>query len=605
MILRDDKTKTIGVECAGASLCLGYRGGTTLADWSFPDSRRQVLEDAKPALMELIVEGATLDPAKWIVESVEAEADEAREYVSVISAWNAETWKLRMRVALLARSGGPVNLVVQLAATWQDTPRNVLAHFPFLSRLSEMPGFHSPAHLGAASDDRRSLVWSFHESPPFVVTAPEGQAAGLHLPSEFPWWSNYNNQVSAMIGPRDLKNHRINVKPTEALGDILDIALDWSASGWPGVFHAWKDRVRVAYDLRKYDSEALRWCQRTYLHHFTYAYGTELFNYETGHLEVDRLIDEGQAFGGYDAIIFWHQYPRLGLDARTQWDLYDDLPRGRKSLLEMAERCHARGVRVLLPFKPWDLRADESLDGAAREIERILEETGADGFFLDTMSTIPESFARLARERFPALLFASEGAPREPRQIEQLTSSWDQTGRFGAQVEANLFRFLFPEHPQNMISRWSIGSAKDTLITRAIFNGTGLVIWQDIFGAWLPYSAAQKSRIAKWKSVLSRYHDTIYGQESVPLVRTEQAGILCNMFASTMARELVLSIYNDNPEVVQGDLVRLPPLPSPECAALVGAEDMRIERRGDGFMLCGEVPPRDIAAVLVRGRAHS
>ena len=43
------------------------------------------------------------------------------------------------------------------------------------------------------------------------------------------------------------------------------------------------------------------------------------------------------------------------------------------------------------------------------------------------MSSLPESFLRI-QKKFPSFEFASEGTPREQRQIEQLTSSWDQIG---------------------------------------------------------------------------------------------------------------------------------------------------------------------------------
>ena len=147
------------------------------------------------------------------------------------------------------------------------------------------------------------------------------------------------------------------------------------------------------------------WCQKTYLHHFTFAYGKEIFDYERNAIDIDRLFSDGEQFGGYDAIIYWNQYPRLGLDERTQWELYDELPGGRKALKTMADACHSRGARFFLPFMPWDVRSFESLDDQAKEIERLVEETGVDGFFLDTMDWIPESFTRLVRDRFPELVF--------------------------------------------------------------------------------------------------------------------------------------------------------------------------------------------------------
>ncbi len=56
-----------------------------------------------------------------------------------------------------------------------------------------------------------------------------------------------------------------------------------------------------------------------------------------------------------------------------------------------------------------------------------------------------------------------------------------------------------------------MGAQKDNEIKRAMFNGCGLVIWQDVFGAWLPFDAAQKERIRVWKSLYGAYRDCFQG----------------------------------------------------------------------------------------------
>ena len=37
-----------------------------------------------------------------------------------------------------------------------------------------------------------------------------------------------------------------------------------------------------------------------------------------------------------------------------------------------------------------------------------------------------------------------------------------------------------------------------------------MVIWQDIFGSWLPFSAQQKKKIKSLKNILSKYHKSFY-----------------------------------------------------------------------------------------------
>ncbi len=164
------------------------------------------------------------------------------------------------------------------------------------------------------------------------------------------------------------------------------------------------------------------------------------------------------------------------------------------------------------------------------------------------------------QKKFPSFEFASEGTPREQRQIEQLTSSWDLIGdirrNYKVEIEANMFRFVFPEHPLNMVSRWSVGSDKDSIIKRAAFNGTGLVIWQDVFGTWLPFSKKQKQQIKKLKNVLNKYHNIIFGSNSVPLIETLSKGLICNQFCDDNYQQ-IFAIYNFTNKSIKGPLVAL------------------------------------------------
>ena len=126
------------------------------------------------------------------------------------------------------------------------------------------------------------------------------------------------------------------------------------------------------------------------------------------------------------------------------------------------------------------------------------------------------------------------------------------------EVEANLFRFVFPEHPLNLVSRWSVGSDKDSIIKRAAFNGTGLVIWQDVFGCWLPFSQKQKQLIKKLKNVFSKFHDIIFGFNSIPLIDTLSKGLICNQFSND-SNQKIFAIYNFTNKNIKGPLFTLEP----------------------------------------------
>ena len=261
-------------------------------------------------------------------------------------------------------------------------------------------------------------------------------------------------------------------------------------------------------------------------------------------------------------------------------------------------------IKFFIPFKPWDVRSNESLDKHAQSLEKFIHKTNIDGFFLDTMSTLPESFLSI-QKKYPSFEFCSEGTPKEQRQIEQLTSSWDQIGdirrNYKVEVEANMFRFVFPEHPLNLVSRWSVGSDKDSIIKRAAFNGTGLVIWQDVFGCWLPFSKKQKQLIKQLKKILVKFHNIFFGNNSIPLIETLSSGIICNQFANNHNNKRIYSIYNFTSKTINGPLFNIDSNVDIQVQQIYGKlSALKIQNTKKTKSLCGTIRPNEVILIYVK-----
>lgn len=121
--------------------------------------------------------------------------------------------------------------------------------------------------------------------------------------------------------------------------------------------------------------------------------------------------------------------------------------------------------------------------------------------------------------------------------------------------EVDAFRYVMTEHFSPIISRWHVGIRKDLLIKRAIFNGTGILIWQDVFGSWLPYHAEHKAQIKKWKAIWKAHKVNFQSSKPMPLYPTLQAGLHCNMFPSDDESSVIYTLYNDTDETITGELL--------------------------------------------------
>ena len=521
------------------------------------NSNFNFLNNKNNDLLKIKLENKFIPSNQTNINKVFNKTDNNYKVVSIDFTQHFKKDFFKGRISILQKKENIIDLILQLAVKWKNRiPKKTLLTFPFLTNLYHHKNFLKAGHIFNGKNLVKKSTWSFHEYPPSILTDDSANfAVGIEFFDQFPWQSNYNLGMHEAISKEGFEKYEAEIQLTEELSDVVVMRFYTSSEGKNKVFNLWKENIRSRYDLRKYFRPKNRWIKKNYLQHFTFAYGKEAFEYKKTKFKINKIIKEGKEFGGYDSIIFWHQYPRLGLDNANQWDLYRYLPEEYKSIKKIVKECHLNNIKFFIPFKPWDVRSNESLDKHAKYLENFIIETNIDGFFLDTMSSLPESFLRI-QKKFPSFEFCSEGTPKEQRQIEQLTSSWDQIGdirrNYKVEVETNMFRFVFPEHPLNLVSRWSVGSDKDSIIKRAAFNGTGLVIWQDVFGCWLPFSKKQKQLIKQLKKILVKFHDIFFGNNSIPLIETLSKGIICNQFANDNQR--IYSIYNFTSKKIKGPL---------------------------------------------------
>jgi len=317
---------------------------------------------------------------------------------------------------------------------------------------------------------------------------------------------------------------------TLALGEaveVIDCSIVPHTGDWHAAFTAFKKYIRDDFDFTYYKRPIQDSYRQLFVSHFTFLYGHDIYDPVTNKFKIHEFLDEGEAnFGGYDYMLLWHDYPRLGLDNRDQFDFYEELPGGLAGLRKMVEEANSRGVQVFIPYKPWDKMKGRT-DHFKQEA-RIAEAIGASGIFLDTMDKSNIAFRAAVDAVSEDIVFVSE-LRLDIEAAQVVTGSWNQYGDATNKMpNINLLRFILPEHSVQNINRGA--RKRDELIYNALFNGTGFIVWEDIFGEINKYSWNERILIQRYNRIIHENRDAYLSDNPMPLVQTFREDLYVNAF---------------------------------------------------------------------------
>ena len=478
------------------------------------------------------------------------------------------------KAARFSASGSDLSLDLQVVLdgqrlAWQldgqGQPQEIELRFPFVSAL-DMNGAQAGArHEIAAQNaphylDQKDIFRELDYPLPLVWLGENERTLTFIIHQAY---------GEPVYSPDRLWTSGINRSLTPEKQKLFSGELILHAGGLQEAFAQYRSRIRDQYDLSQYQRPDLKWTQNVILQHFTFLYGREILDLDTGVFNIDRLLAEAEcSFGGYDSLVLWGGYPRLGIDERSQWDYYDDLPGGRPALRELGARAHARGVRIFLPYLPWERSGElhgQPAEPHELELARLVQDLNADGVFLDCMAAIRDEFREAFDQAKAGVQICSEGRAKG-QALQVITASWEQSqsrdwiqGNWSASKEkmpgVDLWRFIFPEHRLFVISRFTTADDRKRIIRRGFFNGMGWVVWQDVFGLALPFTPDEAALLKKCRTILRDHHRAVWGSQPTPLVPVLQPGVCCNEFQGE--RERLWTFYNSTTERVEGPLLPL------------------------------------------------
>ena len=378
------------------------------------------------------------------------------------------------------------------------------------------------------------------------------------------------------------------------------------APGDPSQWPAWREsldawrRARIAelrYDDRLYRLREFEWAQRCFSCAFLMLNDAMVYDPAKRRTRMRELLkDARRDFGGFDAVVLWHAYPRIGFDDRNQFDFYRDQPGGLTGLRKLARECRALECRVFIDYNPWDT-------GTRREgksdIEALAEFVGAieaDGIFLDTLDRGAGELRQRLDAARPGVVLESELALPEGS-VHDNHASWGQW--FGDSEAPGVLRNKWFErrHMQHAIRRWDTDHTGE--IQQAWMNGSGIMVWENVFGMWRGWEGSQKRLLRAVLPVQRRFWRLFSNPDTnwTPLVPTSSPSIYASTWEQPGLR--LWTVVNRAARPFSGPILSLRPEPGERVFDVLGAREIQTHTHAnEEIVFETEIPARGVACLV-------
>ncbi|MDR0542863.1 MAG: formylglycine-generating enzyme family protein [Dysgonamonadaceae bacterium] len=311
-------------------------------------------------------------------------------------------------------------------------------------------------------------------------------------------------------------------------------------------------RKKINYDDASYRNPEFQWAASAYNCYFLMMYDEEFYDRLTHRYAVEKFLNNAiRDFGRLDTVVLWHAYPRIGLDDRNQFDFYRDMPGGLEGIREVCDYFHSENVKVFINYNPWDTGTRRENASDIEALAGIMKAINADGLFLDTLPNAASGFRKKLDNAGSGLILESEmSLPLE--HIGEHHLSWAQWFADSRAPGVLRNKWFEPRHIQHGISRWNIDRTKE--LHTAWMNGSGILIWENVFGQWLGWSKRDKWILRAISPVQKRYSGLFSEGEWIPAIKASpEQGIYANLWRNDSVR--LWTLVNRSEQNVDGRLL--------------------------------------------------
>ena len=314
---------------------------------------------------------------------------------------------------------------------------------------------------------------------------------------------------------------------------LLAPSMDVNQGKWLKEARQYRDAARRDAEKKNgsdtweiYDRKDLRWMSGDFTCRMCMTYDADFYDSSKDEYLIDSILADGiKEFGGYSSIVLWHAYPRLGIDERNQFDFYRDMPGGLSRVRTIVEKCHSKNVRVFIDYNPWDTGTRRESKSDYEMLAEIVAAINADGVFLDTLSEGSDKMRAVLDKAKPGIAIVSEGCP-PVEQLAVCSGSWGQWLDEPNEPGILKLKWIEPRHMQYQIRRWDRDRSNE--IETAFFSGSGMLVWENIFGTYNPWNIQDRYNWKKANMILRYFADIFAGTGSEPYYPSENPQVYIN-----------------------------------------------------------------------------
>ena len=148
----------------------------------------------------------------------------------------------------------------------------------------------------------------------------------------------------------------------------------------------------------------------------------------------------------------------------------------------------------------------------------------ADGIFLDTMDKgAADLRARLDAARPGVILEGEDAVPLD--HLYDHHASWAQWFDDSRVPGVLRLKWLERRHMQHQIRRWDLDHTAE--LHSAWMNGSGMMVWENVFGSWVPWNSRDRSILRAMLPIQRRFTAIFSGEAWTPLVPARNSRRLC------------------------------------------------------------------------------